>query len=47
MRKVVLFALWALSLTCIDAQNVREQLKRDFLKAGSNYYAYQGPTRPL
>ena len=47
MRKVVLFALWALSLTCIDAQNVREQLKRDFLKAGSNYYAYQGPTRAL
>jgi len=47
MRKVVLFALWALSLTCIDAQNVRDQLKRDFLKAGSNYYAYQGPTREL
>lgn len=47
MRKVILFALWALSLTCIDAQNVRDQLMRDFLKAGSNYYAYQGPTRKL
>jgi hypothetical protein len=47
MRKVVLFALWALSLTCIDAQNVREELKHDLLKAGSNYYAYQGPTRAL
>ena len=47
MRKVLLFALWALSLTCIDAQNVREQLKRDFLKAGSNYYTYQGPTQAL
>ena len=47
MRKVVLFALWALSVTSVCAQNVREELKRDFLKAGSNYYAYQGPTREL
>jgi hypothetical protein len=47
MRKVVLFALWALSVASVCAQNVRETLKRDFLKAGSNYYAYQGPTREL
>ena len=47
MRKVVLFALWALSLASVYGQNVRETLKRDFLKAGSNYYAYQGPTREL
>lgn len=47
MRKVLLFALWALSITLGHGQNVREQLKRDFLKAGSNYYAYQGPTKPL
>ena len=47
MRKVLLFALWALSITYVDAQNVREQLKRDFLKAGSNYYTYQGPTKTL
>ena len=47
MRKVVLFALWALSVASVCAQNVREELKRDFLKAGSNYYAYQGPTRAL
>lgn len=47
MRKVLLFALCTLSLASVCAQNVREQLKRDFLKAGSNYYAYQGPTREL
>lgn len=47
MRKVILFALWALSLTYVDAQNVRDQLKRDFLKAASNYYAYQGPIHKL
>ena len=47
MRKVVLFALWALSLASVCAQNVRDQLKHDFLKAGSNYYTYQGPTRAL
>lgn len=47
MRKVLLFALWALSITYVDAQNVREELKRDFLKAGSNYYTYQGPTKTL
>ena len=47
MRKVVLFALWALSVASVYGQNVRETLKRDFLKAGSNYYAYQGPTREL
>ena len=47
MRKVILFAIWALSLASASAQNVREELKRDFLKAGSNYYAYQGPTRTL
>lgn len=47
MRKVILFALWALSVSSVCGQNVREQLKRDFLKAGSNYYAYQGPTHML
>ena len=47
MRKMVLFALWALSAASLCAQNVRETLKRDFMKAGSNYYAYQGPTRAL
>ena len=47
MRKVILFALWALSLAHVSAQNVREALKHDLLKAGSNYYAYQGPTKAL
>ena len=30
MRKVLLFVLWALSITMGHSQNVREQLKRDF-----------------
>ena len=47
MRKVILFAIWALSLASASAQNLREELKRDFLKAGSNYYTYQGPTKSL
>ena len=47
MRKVLLFVLCVWSLASVCAQNVRDQLKRDFLKAGSNYYAYQGPTHEL
>ena len=44
MRKVVLFALWALSVLTLTAQNARENLKRDLFKAGSNYYAYPQPS---
>jgi len=47
MRKLLLFALLALTNTSVCAQNIREELKHDIIKAGSNYYAYQGPTRPL
>lgn len=47
MRKIVFFALWALLSTALSAQNVREQLKNDLFKAGSNYYAYKTPVKPL
>lgn len=47
MRKIVFFALWALLSTTLSAQNVREQLKNDLFKAGSNYYAYKTPVKPL
>ena len=47
MRKIVFFALWALLNTPLSAQNVREQLKNDLFKAGSNYYAYPVPEKPL
>ena len=47
MRKVVLFALWALSVLTLTAQNARENLKRDLFKAGSNYYAYPQPSTLL
>ena len=47
MRKVVLFVLGALSVLTLPAQNVREELKRDFFKAGSNYYAYPKPSTKL
>lgn len=47
MRKVIIFALCVFASGIVCAQNVREQLKHDLLKAGSNYYTYQGPTRPM
>ena len=47
MRKVLFLALWAFSLTTLPAQNVREQLKENLFKAGSNYYAYPTPVKPL
>ena len=45
MRKIIFFALWALSLVSLSAQNVREELKQNLFKAGSNYYAYPDPIR--
>ena len=47
MRKIVLFVLWTLSILTLMAQSAREDLKRDLLKAGSNYYAYPHPSTSL
>ena len=47
MRKLVFFALWAVMCTTLSAQNVREQLKENLFKAGSNYFAYPTPVKPL
>ena len=47
MRKVLFFALWALISTPLSAQNVREQLKENLFKAGSNYFAYPAPAKKL
>lgn len=47
MRKIILLALVATISTTIWAQVVREELIADFDKAGSNYYAYPGPTEKL
>ena len=47
MRKFILIAITAVISSAIGAQNVREELKADIDKAGSNYYAYPEPTAPL
>ena len=47
MRKVILIALAAIISSGIWAQNVREELKADYDKAGSNYYAYPEPKESL
>ena len=47
MRKFILIAFTALFSSAIWAQNVLEELKADFDKAGSNYYAYPEPKDPL
>ena len=47
MRKVILIVLVAVISSGIWAQNVREELKADYDKAGSNYYAYPEPKDPL
>ena len=47
MRKFILIAFMAIFSTSIWAQNVLEELKVDFDKAGSNYYAYPEPKDPL
>ncbi len=48
MRKVVLFALWALSVLTLTAQNVREELKRDFyLKKLDTYMFTSGFQRMI
>ena len=47
MRKFILIAFTAIFSSAIWAQNVREELKADFDKAGSNYYAYPEPKDPL
>lgn len=47
MRKLLLFVLWVLSLSSMTAQNVREDLKHNLFKAGSNYYAYPEPDSKL
>ena len=47
MRKLILIVLTAIISSTIWAQNVREELKADYDKAGSNYYAYPEPTEKL
>ena len=47
MRKLILVAIYAVISGTISAQNVREEIKADIDKAGSNYYAYPGPTDKL
>lgn len=47
MRKIILLAFIATISTNIWAQSIREELIADFDKAGSNYYAYPGPTEKL
>ena len=47
MRKIILLAFTATFATNILAQSVREELIADLDKAGSNYYAYPGPTEKL
>ncbi len=47
MRKIILIAILATFSATIWAQNIREELSADFDKAGSNYYAYPGPTERL
>lgn len=51
MRKLIFLALWGLLAVTTAAQNsqnaqdVRETLKKNLLKAGSNYYAYPEPVK--
>ena len=47
MRKIALFILSALFASVLQAQNVREELKQNMFKAGSNYYAYPDPQQKL
>ena len=47
MRKIILIALATSFLSNIWAQSVNQELKTDFNKAGSNYYIYPVPTKPL
>ena len=47
MRKLLLFALCALSWSVMTAQTSREHLKEDLFRAGSNYYAYPEPSMKL
>jgi hypothetical protein len=47
MRKLLFLVIGVCSTLSITAQNIREDLKRDLFKAGSNYYAYHEPTEPL
>ena len=47
MRKFILTAFAAIFAAPIWGQIVKEELKNDIDKAGSNYYAYPGPSRKL
>lgn len=47
MRRIVFFILSALFASVVSAQNVREELKQNMFKAGSNYYAYPDPQTKL
>ena len=47
MRKLLLFALCALSWSVMTAQTSREHLMEDLFRAGSNYYAYPEPSMKL
>ncbi len=47
MRKKLLFILFILFSHVAFGQKIREELKDDLLRAGSNYYAYPDPDTPL
>jgi len=44
MRKVIFLALAAFLCGALQAQTVKDEIYGDLRKAGSNYYAYPGPT---
>ena len=47
MRKKLLFILFILFSHVAFGQKIREELKDDLFRAGSNYYAYPDPDTPL
>jgi len=47
MRKLLFTAFVAVFSVAINAQNVKEQLESNYDKAGSNYFVYPSPTKPL
>lgn len=47
MRKLLLIAILACISTIIRAQSVRDELHSNIDKAGSNYFAYPGPSEPM
>ena len=47
MKKNLLLFSFLLSAVAASAQTAKEEIYADVLKAGSNYMAYQVPTKPL